>query len=62
MHHAAAVYRLQRLDQAASSGHRAASGSGPCSLTTWSRDGPGTKAVASHGGCSSSPLATTGAV
>jgi len=44
------------------SGHSAGSGRGPFSLTTWSRAGPGTNAVASHGGCSFSPLATTGAV
>ena len=46
----------------ASSGHSACSGSGPCSVTSWSREGPGTNAVASHGGRSFSPLATTGAV
>ena len=46
----------------ASSGHSAGAGSGPFSATTWSRDGPGTNAVASHGGRSFSPLATTGAV
>ena len=46
----------------ASSGHKAASGSGPCSLTSWSSSGPGTNAVASHGGSSFSPLDTTGAV
>ncbi len=45
-----------------SSGHSACSGSGPCSVTIWSRAGPGTNAVASHGGRSARPLATTGAV
>ncbi len=46
----------------AASRHTAATGSGPCRVTMSSSDGPGTNAVASHGGLSSTPAATTGAV
>ncbi len=46
----------------AASRHAAASGSGPRDEMTVASDGPGTNTVASHGGSSSSPAVTTGAV
>jgi hypothetical protein len=46
----------------AASRHTAAIGSGPRRVTMSSSDGPGTNAVASHGGLSWTPTATTGAV
>ena len=42
--------------------HTDGSGSGPAAAITPARDGPGTNAVASHGGSSSGPAAVTGAV
>ena len=46
----------------AASRHTDAAGSGPPSATASASDGPGTNTVASHGGSSSGPAATTEAV
>ena len=46
----------------AASRHSDSAGNGPLAATTSASDGPATSAVTSHGGSSSTPASTTGAV